>query len=139
MPRRYSAVYRVWPLLSAHGVQIVAGTAALFGLTAVLAVSVGAVLRRSAGTIAAVIGLVVVPLVLATLLPMAPAQWLLQITPAAAFSVQQGTQYYPQVAHTCLPYNGCYPLAPWPGLAVLAIWAAAALAWAIWVLRRRDV
>jgi ABC-2 family transporter protein len=134
-----TSVYRVWPLLSAHGVQIVVGTAALFGLTAVLAVAVGAVLRRSAGAIAAVIGVVVVPLVLGTLLPNTPARWLLEITPAAAFSAQQGTQYYPQVAHTCLPYNGCYPLSPGPGIAVLAVWAAAALAGAIYVLRRRDV
>jgi hypothetical protein len=134
-----TSVYRVWPLLSAHGVQIVAGTAALFSLTAVLAVSAGAVIRRSAGTIAAVIGVVVVPVVLGTLLPNGPAQLLLRFTPAAAFSVQQGTQYYPQVAHACLPYNGCYPLAPWPGVAVLAVWAAAALASAVYVLRRRDV
>lgn len=133
-----SSVYREWPLLSAHGVQIVAGTAALFALTAVLAVAAGAVLRRSAGTIAAVIGVVVVPLVLATLMPMTLAQWLLRLTPAAAFSVQQGTQYYPQVVTRCLPYNGCYPLSPWHGMLVLAIWAAAALAGAIYVLRRRD-
>jgi hypothetical protein len=134
-----AAVYPAWPLLSAHGLQMVAGTAGLFALAAVLAVAAGAALRRSAGAIAAVIGVIIVPLILATLLPMGPAQWLLRVTPAAAFSVQQGTQFYPQVSHSCLPYNGCYPLSPWNGFAVLAAWAVVALAGAIYLARRRDV
>jgi ABC-type transport system involved in multi-copper enzyme maturation permease subunit len=133
-----AAVFPAWPLLSAHGLQIVVGTAGLFGLAAVLAVAAGAALRRSAGAIAAVIGVIIVPLILATLLPMGPAQWLLRLTPAAAFAVQQGTASYPQVTHACLPYNGCYPLSPWHGFAVLVIWAALALGAAILVLRRRD-
>ena len=133
-----TSVFPAWPLLSAHGLQIIAGTAGLFALAAILAVAAGATLRRSAGAITAVIGVLVVPLILGTLLPMGPAQWLLRLTPAAAFSVQQGTQSYSQVTHTCLPYNGCYPLSPWHGFAVLAIWAALALAGAMLVLRRRD-
>src|SRR3984957_4259087 len=132
------SVFPVWPLLSAHGLQMVVGTAGLFALAAILAVAAGATLRRSAGAITAVIGVIIVPLILATLLPMGPAQWLLRLTPAAAFSVQQGTQFYPQASHACLPYNGCYPLSPWHGFAVLAIWAALALAGAMLVLRRRD-
>jgi hypothetical protein len=132
------SVFPVWPLLSAHGLQMVLGTAGLFALAAVLAVAAGATLRRSAGAITAVIGVLVVPLILGTLLPMGPAQWLLRLTPAAAFSVQQGTQSYAQVTHVCLPYNGCYPLSPWHGFAVLAIWAALALAGAMYLLRRRD-
>ena len=88
------SVFPVWPLLSAHGLQMVLGTAGLFALAAILAVAAGATLRRSAGAITAVIGVLVVPLILGTLLPMGPAQWLLRLTPAAAFSVQQGTQSY---------------------------------------------
>jgi hypothetical protein len=133
-----AAVFPAWPLLSAHGLQMVVGTAGLFALAAVLAVAAGATLRRSAGAIAAVIGVIIVPLILATLLPMGPAQWLLRLTPAAAFSVQQGTQFYPQVSHACLPYNGCYPLSPWNGFAVLAVWAVLALGGAIYLARRRD-
>ena len=132
-----ASVFPAWPLLSAHGLQMVVGTAGLFALTAILAVAAGATMRRSAGAIAAVIGVMIVPLILGTLLPMGPAQWLLRLTPAAAFRVQQGTQSYSQVSHACLPYNGCYPLSPWHGFAVLAIWAAAALAGAILILRRR--
>jgi hypothetical protein len=133
-----AAVFPAWPLLSAHGLQIVIGTGGLFALTAVLAIAAGATLRRSAGAIAAVIGVIIVPLILATLLPMGPAQWLLRLTPAAAFSVQQAAPSYPQVTHVCMPYNGCYPLSPWHGFAVLAIWAVLALGGAILLLRRRD-
>jgi|HubBroStandDraft_5_1064220.scaffolds.fasta_scaffold07571_4 hypothetical protein len=133
-----TSVFPAWSLLSSHGLQMVVGTAGLFALTAILAVAAGATMRRSAGAIAAVIGVMIVPLILGTLLPMGPAQWLLRLTPAAAFSVQSGTQSYAQVSHACLPYNGCYPLSPWHGFAVLAIWAVAALAGAIFVLRRRD-
>ncbi len=39
---------------------------------------------------------------------------------------------------SCEPYNGCYPLAPWDGFAVLCIWAAVALGIAIYLLRQRD-
>jgi hypothetical protein len=133
-----TSAFPAWPLLSAHGLQIVVGTAGLFALTAILAVAAGAMMRRSAGAIATVIAIMIVPLILGTLLPMTPAQWLLRLTPAAAFSVQQGTQSYPQVSHACLPYNGCYPLSPWHGFAVLAGWAILALGAAALVVRRRD-
>jgi hypothetical protein len=132
------SVFPIDSLFSAHGLTMVIGTAGVFALAAVLAMAVGALIRRSAGAIAAVIGLIVVPLILATLMPMTIADWLLRLTPAAAFSVQQGTQYYPQVSHVCLPYNGCYPLSPWNGFTVLAVWAVLAVAGAIYVVRRRD-
>ncbi|MGH3156078.1 MAG: hypothetical protein ACRDNF_05830, partial [Streptosporangiaceae bacterium] len=82
---------------------------------------------------------VVFPLVLAVVLPLGPANWLMRLSPAAAFSVQQSLPQYSQVSHSCLPYNGCYPLAPWAGFGVLCIWALAALAGAMVLLRRRDV
>jgi ABC-type transport system involved in multi-copper enzyme maturation permease subunit len=133
-----SSVYPVWSLTSSRGLQIVVGTAALLAVTAILALSAGAVLRRSAGAIAAVVVLLIVPLILGAILPQAPADWLLRLTPAAAFGLQQGTPHYSQVTNVCQPINGCYPLAPWEGLAVLCAWAAAALALAVFLLRRRD-
>ena len=133
-----SSVYPVWSLTSARGLQIVAGTAALLAVTAILALSAGAVLRRSAGAIAAVVVLLIVPLILGAILPQGPANWLLRLTPAAAFGLQQGTVHYSQVAHVCEPINGCFPLAPWEGLAVLCAWGAAALGIAVFLLRRRD-
>ena len=133
-----SSVFPVWSLTSGHGLQVVVGTAALLAVAAILALSAGAVLRRSAGAITAVVVLLIFPLILGVVLPQGPANWLLRLTPAAAFGLQQGTPHYPQVMQTCEPYNGCFPLAPWNGFAVLCVWAAAALGIAIFLLRRRD-
>lgn len=131
-------VWPVWSLTSQVGVRMVAGTAALLAVTALLALAAGTILRRSAGAITAVIGLVIFPLVLAVILPTAPADWLLRYTPAAAFSLQTSTLRYPQVNTGCIPYHGCYPLAPWTGFAVMCVWAVLALAAATFLLRRRD-
>jgi ABC-type transport system involved in multi-copper enzyme maturation permease subunit len=131
-------VWPVWSLTSQVGVRMIIGTAALLAVTALLALAAGTILRRSAGAITAVIGLVIFPLVLAVILPTAPADWLLRYTPAAAFSLQTSTVRYPQVATGCIPYHGCYPLAPWTGFAVMCLWAVLALALAAVLLRRRD-
>jgi ABC-type transport system involved in multi-copper enzyme maturation permease subunit len=131
-------VWPVWSLTSQVGVQVVVGTAALLAVTALLALAAGTILRRSAGAITAVIALVIFPLVLAVILPTAPADWLLRYTPAAAFGLQTSTLRYPQVTTGCVPYHGCYPLAPWTGFAVLCAWAVLALAVAAVLLRRRD-
>ncbi len=133
-----SSVYPLWSLTSSRGLQIVVGTAGLLAVTAILALSAGAVLRRSAGAIAAVVVLLIVPLILGVILPQGPADWLLRLTPAAAFGLQQGTPHYSQVTNVCQPINGCFPLAPWEGFAVLCVWAVAALGIAAFLLRRRD-
>ena len=133
------SVYPVRSLISGPAVQMVVGTAALIAVAAILALAAGAALRRSAGAITATVVLLVLPLILATVLPQTPAQWLLRLTPAAAFGLQQGNPHYAQVNSACLPYNGCYPLAPWAGFAVLCAWAALALGGAMFLLRRRDV
>jgi hypothetical protein len=131
-------VWPVWSLTSQIGVRMVVGTAALLAVTALLALAAGTILRRSAGAITAVIGLVIFPLVLAVILPTAPAEWLLRYTPAAAFSLQTSTLRYPQVTTGCIPYHGCYPLAPWTGFAVMSLWAVLGLGVAAVLLRRRD-
>ena len=118
--------------------RVVLGTAALLAVTALLALAAGAILRRSAGAITAVIGLVIFPLVLAVILPTGPAVWLLRYTPAAAFSLQTSTLRYSQVTTACIPYHGCYPLAPWTGFAVMCAWAVLALGVAAYLLHRRD-
>jgi ABC-2 family transporter protein len=133
-----SSVYPVWSLTSSRGLQIVVGTAGLLAVAAILALSAGAVLRRSAGAITAVVVLLIVPLILGAILPQGPADWLLRLTPAAAFGLQQGTLHYSQMTNVCQPINGCFPLAPWEGFAVLCAWGAAALGIAVFLLRRRD-
>jgi len=133
-----SSVFPVWSLTSGHGLQIVVGTAGLLAVSAILALSVGAILRRSAAAITTVIVLLLFPLILGAILPQDYADWVLRLTPAAAFGLQQGIPHYSQVTSICQPINGCYPLAPWDGFAVLCAWAAAALGIAIYLLRRRD-
>ncbi|MFI6403410.1 hypothetical protein [Streptomyces sp. NPDC050548] len=125
-------------LLENPSLRAVVGSAALLSLVAVLALSLGVVLRNSAGAIATVVVLVILPQILSFAFPLPAAQWLLRATPAAAFAIQQGKTYYPQVQHNCLPESGCYPLSPYNGLAVLAAYTLAALLLAAWTVRRRD-
>ncbi len=83
---------------------------------------------------------IVLPYILgaASFPPVGDADWLLRITPAAAFAVQQATPQYPQVTAIYSPNSGFYPLAPWVGFAVLCGYAALALGLAAVLLRRRD-
>ena len=120
--------------------RVVAGTAALLAAVAVLALGLGAVFRRSAPAITVAVVLVVLPRVLATtsVLPVDASRWLLRLTPAAGFAVQQSVPAYPQVTAFFSPQAGFYPLPPWAGLAVSAGYAALALALAVLMLRRRD-
>jgi ABC-type transport system involved in multi-copper enzyme maturation permease subunit len=122
-------------------VRVVAGTAALLAVTAVLALALATALRRGADAVTAVIAGIVLPYLLAVatpLLPAAASDWLLRITPAAAFAVQGTSVRYPQVSNAYLPFFGYYPLPPWTGFAVLCGYTALALAVAAVLLRRRD-
>jgi ABC-type transport system involved in multi-copper enzyme maturation permease subunit len=129
------------PVTALTWLQVVAGTAGLLAVSAVLALAVGTLLRRSAGAVTAVIAGIVLPYLLATvpgILPVGAEQWLLRVTPAAGFAVQQTLTQYPQVHTVYTPGTGYFPLSPWAGFAVLCAWAAAALALALFLLRRRD-
>ena len=131
----------VFPVPWPTEVRVVAGTAALLAVAAVLALAVGTLLRRSAAAVTTVIAVVVLPFLLAipSILPVGGAEWMLRFTPAAAFAIQQSVPRYPQVADACTPGIGCYPLAPWTGFAVLCGYTALALTLAVVMLRRRDV
>jgi ABC-type transport system involved in multi-copper enzyme maturation permease subunit len=129
------------PVTMLTWLQVVVGTAALLAVSAVLGLAVGTLLRRSAGAVTAVIAGIVLPYLLATvpgILPVGAEQWLLRVTPAAGFAVQQTLTQYPQVNTVYTPGTGYFPLSPWAGFAVLCAWAAAALALALFLLRRRD-
>ena len=121
-------------------VRVVVGTAALVAVAAVLAVALGAIMRRSVGAVTAVIVLTALPYILSVsaVLPAGAAQWLLRLTPAAGFAIQQSVPAYPQVDQAYTPTFGFFPLAPWAGFAVLCGWTAAALGLAAYLLRRRD-
>ena len=120
--------------------RVVVGTAALLAVAAVFALALGTVLRRSAAAVTLVIVAIVLPYIMgvASVLPVSASDWLLRITPAAAFAIQQAAPQYPQVTAIYTPTSGYFPLAPWAGLAVLCAYAALALGLAVVLLRRRD-
>jgi len=147
----------LWPVPALTLARMLVGTAALLAVAAVLALAIGTVLRRSAAAVAAAIVVIFVPYLLALVPPLVgrgvlarsgfaggglsliAREWLLRITPAAGFSAQQVVPRFSQVADAFYSPNwGYYPLAPWAGFAVECAWAAAALALAFYLLRRRD-
>ncbi|MGK5552550.1 hypothetical protein ACSNOI_13135 [Actinomadura kijaniata] len=121
-------------------VRVVVGMAVLFALAAVLALALGALLRRGVAAVVTAAVVLVVPHVVATtsVLPDGAARWLLRVTPAAGFSVQQSIPEYPHVLGHYAPIAGFYPLPPLTGLAVLAGYTALALGLAVLRLRRGD-
>jgi ABC-type transport system involved in multi-copper enzyme maturation permease subunit len=120
--------------------RVLAGTGLLLAVAAILALAVGVIVRRSAPVITLVVAVTVLPYILATagILPAGAAEWLLRVSPAAGFAIQQSVPRYEQVMNIYTPANGYYPLATWAGFAVLCGYALVALAAAIVVLRRRD-
>ena len=129
------------PVTAVTETRVIVGTAAALAVCAVLALAIGTVARRGAAAIAAVVTLIAAPYVLAVTTPVLPlgvADWLMRVTPAAAFAVEQTVVQYPQVADVYAPAYGYFPLAPWTGFAVLCGWAAVFLALAAVTLNRRD-
>jgi len=131
----------VYPAPALIEVRMVVGTAALLAVAAVLALGIGAVVRRGAVAVTAAIVVIVLPYFFAgplAVLPAGAANWLLRLTPAAGFAIQQGYPRYPQLDMSYTPGNGYFPLAPWAGFAVLCLWAVLALGLAGYLLRSRD-
>ncbi|MDH6110301.1 ABC-2 type transport system permease protein [Kitasatospora sp. MAP12-15] len=113
--------------LSATGVlRTVLGTALYLTLVGLLAVAIGALIRNTAGGIAAVFGLL---LVLPTLVEVLPASWGTHISPYLPGAAGQAVA-------TLNPDPGT--LAPWTGFAVMCVYVVVALAGAATVLKRRD-
>jgi hypothetical protein len=131
-----------WPVSLLTEARMAVGTGALLAVAAVLALATGVIVRRSAPAVAIAIAVMLLPYLL-VLGPLAGPdgegpRWPLLITPAAALSVQQAVPRFYQLLAIYRPTEGYYPLAPWAGLAVECAWAAAALALAFFLLRRRD-
>jgi ABC-type transport system involved in multi-copper enzyme maturation permease subunit len=135
---RANGVY-VHPITTATELRLIVGTGALLAVSSVLAVAVGVLVRRSAVAVTAVVVGVVLPYLLAvSILPPGPGEWLLRVTPAAAFAIQQSAAEYAFVSNNYIPNAGYFPLPPWGGFAVLCAWTAAALIAAHLTLSRRD-
>ncbi|MDQ0595896.1 ABC-type transport system involved in multi-copper enzyme maturation permease subunit [Streptomyces canus] len=136
---RGNGVY-IFPVSSSTELRVELGTAALLATASVLALSVGAIFRHSAGPVTTVIVAIVLPYILIAIpfMPASVSTAVATVTPGAAFAVQQTLVPYDQVASNYTPYYGYYPLAPWAGFAVLAGYAVASLAVAAILLNRRD-
>jgi hypothetical protein len=122
-------------------VRLIVGTAALLAAASVLAMALGALLDRRVPAIVTAIALLVLPNLLATTIPDLPqglSQWLLRVTPAAGFAIQQSLPTYAQVVASNLPRDGYYPLAPRAGFGVLCGYAAFALGLATFLPRRAN-
>jgi len=130
----------VYPTSALTSLRVILGTGALVAIAAVLAVALGAAIRRSAGAVCATIVLIVLPYILATAsaLPSSVSQWLMRVTPAAGFAIQQTLPQYHQVSYPYTPSNAFYPLSPAAGLAVVGGYALVALAVASYLLRSKD-
>jgi ABC-type transport system involved in multi-copper enzyme maturation permease subunit len=127
------------PMSGPTEARLIVGTALLLAVAAVLALALGTAFRRSAAAVVTGIVLLVLPFILVHTLPAGASNWLMRLTPTAAFAVQGTQPRSPLVANAYTVTNGYYPLEPWAGLAVLCGYAAIALGAATWLLRRRDV
>jgi ABC-type transport system involved in multi-copper enzyme maturation permease subunit len=128
----------VFPLAAGTAVRVAIGTGLLFALAAILVLALATILRRSAGAIVTGVVLFVLPFVISHPLSSSASRLLFSVTPVAGFAVQGTLPRFAQVASAYTVPNGYYPLDPWTGLGVLTGYAAALLAVAVWVIRRRD-
>lgn len=130
----------VYPTTTLTALRVILGSGALVALAAVLALALGTALRRSAAAITIAIVLLVLPYMLsfAATLPTGVSQWLMRVTPAAGFAVEQSLPQYHQVSYLYAPSEGFYPLSPGAGLAVLAAYTLVAMLVAQRLLRTRD-
>jgi ABC-2 type transport system permease protein len=121
-------------VVGAHGVSLtslvaarsVIGAGLYLGLLAILAVALGTIVRRTAGAIAALVGLI---LVLPALLSTLPAS--IQPTVVKFLPGNAGQAIFTTVKESST-------LSPWAGLAVFALYVAAAATISVVLVRRRD-
>jgi hypothetical protein len=112
----------VSPLPMLTSARVVAGLAVVLALCAILTFGLGLRLRRGWAAILIGLSLIALPYTVATLplLPDPVSQWLLRLTPAAGFAVQQTMKEYPQVTAHYAPSAGYFPFPWWAGLALLS-------------------
>ncbi|WP_049557391.1 hypothetical protein [Nonomuraea sp. SBT364] len=125
---RGNAVYPL-PVGLPTQLRVIVGTGLLFAAVAVLALGLGALLRRGAVAVSVAVAVTMVPLLLAVTasLPMDVSQWLLRVTPAAGFSIQQSLPEYDHIDAFYTPFLGYFPLAPWAGFGVLCAYGVLAV------------
>jgi len=109
-----------------QSLRAVGGSGLYLALLALLALGIGAILRHTAAAVTTVLALMFVPLIAAGMVPESAQDTIQSIAPMTA-----------GICIQTLPGHGA-PLSPGAGIAVLAAWAAAAMAGALWLIGRRD-
>ena len=130
---------QLFPVTMFTELRVLFGMAVFQAVVAIFALSLAALFNNRVLAIITGIALVALPmiLVLTNILPLDVSQWLLRLTPAAGFAIQQSIPKYPQVLGPYVPSEGFYPLAPWAGFAVLCAYTTLALGLAYFMQRRR--
>jgi ABC-2 type transport system permease protein len=121
-------------ILGAHGVTLaspgaarsIIGVGLYLGLLAVLAVALGTIVRRTAGAIAALLGVILILPALLLTLPVSIQDTVVKFLPANA-----GQSIFTTTKDSST-------LSPWAGLTIFALYVAAAAAIGILLIRRRD-
>jgi len=129
----------LFPLRTLAEIRVILGTGLLFAVAAIGILGLATVLRRSAGAVATGIVLFVLPFIIGANPSSSAADWLMRVTPIAAFAVQGTLPHFAQVSDAYTWSNGYYPFGPWVGFAVLCAYAAVAFGAAMWWIQRRDV
>lgn len=112
--------------------RTIVGSAAFMALVAVFSLAVGTIMRHSATALTTVIGLVILPVIVAAALPGDAARWVMRLTLAGGFALQRSK-----------PPNNTL-VEPWSmlshteGFAVVCVYTVVAVFVAAWSLRRRD-
>ncbi len=113
-------------LTSPGAARAIVGVGLYLGLLAVLAIALGTIVRRTAGAIAALVGLILVLPALLLTLPASVQDTVVKFLPGNAG----------QAIFTTTRDSSTLP--PWAGLAIFALYVAAAAAISMVVVRRRD-
>jgi ABC-type transport system involved in multi-copper enzyme maturation permease subunit len=112
-------------------IRAIVGSAAFLALIALFSMAMGTILRRTAATVVLLLTLLVVVPTIAAGVSSGADTWIRRVTPIAGLSIQQ-TMSFP-------PGSSEVATGVWTGFAVLCAYTVAALAAALWLLRRRDV
>jgi ABC-type transport system involved in multi-copper enzyme maturation permease subunit len=111
-------------------IRAVVGAGLYLAVVGLLALGLGALIRRTAGAVAAAVAVMfILPGVVGAL----PSSWQTAITGYLPSNAGQAI-----IGHTRFAPRGALLLSPWKGFAVLCIYAVAVLIAAGWMLSRRD-
>jgi ABC-2 type transport system permease protein len=108
--------------------RAVAGSTAYLALLAVFALSVGAILRHTAGAVTAVLALVLAPVIAIGFLPESVAEHVERVSVmGAGLAIVQTVERPDNIS-----------LGPWAGLGVVCAYAGGAFLLALWAIAKRD-